>query len=144
MKLLLDTCTISELRRPNCHPAIRQLVAETPDNSLFLSVISIGEIAKGITLLPNSRRKAELTNWLAGIHQAFADRILPIDGETADIWGQLTAQAQTKGKVIPMADGLIAATARQHSLSVVTRNSRDFEETGVFLIDPWAIDPWEN
>lgn len=144
MRVLLDTCTISELRRPNCHPAIRQLMADTPDNSLYVSVISIGEIAKGITLLPDGHRKAELASWLAGLNQAFADRILPIDRETADIWGQLTARAQTQGKVIPMADGLIAATALQHGLSVVTRNSRDFVATGVFLIDPWAIDPWEN
>lgn len=143
MKILLDTCVISELQRPNVHPAIRQLLADTPDDSIFLSAITVGELTKGVALLPEGHRKQALNIWLSGLTQSFADRILPIGKETADIWGKLTARAQHQGKTIPVADGLIAATALQHGLSVVTRNTRDFIQTGVFMIDPWSVDPWE-
>jgi len=94
-------------------------------------------------LLPEGHRKQALNIWLSGLTQSFADRIFPIGKETADIWGKLTARAQHQGKTIPVADGLIAATALQHGLSVVTRNTRDFIQTGVFMIDPWSVDPWE-
>lgn len=144
MKVLLDTCVISELARPNCHPAIRQLLSDTPEEHLYLSVITIGELTKGVSLLAESHRKQALQLWLYGLLRRFSAQILPITEDTAEIWGKLTARAQGEGKTIPIADGLIAATALGHGLAVVTRNSRDFVATGVLVIDPWSVDAWEE
>jgi predicted nucleic acid-binding protein len=138
LKVLLDTCVLSELRRPKGHKSVRQAVAAFEDESLFVSVISIGEIAKGIALLKESENKRALQAWLAGLERNYADRILSIDLETVRIWGEITALAQKAGKQIPASDGLIAATARRHGLHVMTRNTADFEPTGALVINPWT------
>lgn len=138
MRALLDTCVLSELRKPQADTGVRQAVGEIPDEDLFVSVISIGEIAKGIALLDNSRRKRELQSWLQTLERDYAARILPVDRETAHIWGELTAAARQNGRIISVSDGLIAATARCHGLHVMTRNIADFEPTGALLINPWT------
>jgi predicted nucleic acid-binding protein len=138
LKVLLDTCVLSELRRPKCNKVVRQAVESLDDESLFVSVISIGEIAKGIALLRDGDNKRALQTWLQGIERNYADRILPIDLETTRIWGQITATAQKAGRQIPASDGLIAATARRHGLHVMTRNTADFESTGVLVLNPWT------
>jgi toxin FitB len=138
VKVLLDTCVLSELRRPRGHPGVRQAVDSLDDESLFVSVISIGEIFKGITLLRESQKKRALETWLQILERYYADRLLPIDLETSRIWGELTAAAQKAGRAVHAADGLIAATALRHGLRVMTRNTADFEPTGALLLNPWA------
>ena len=137
MRVLLDTCVLSELRKPQADAGVRQAVGEIPDDDLFISVISIGEIAKGIALLNESRRKRELQSWLQALERDYADRVLPVDRETAYIWGELTAIARRNGQIVPASDGLIAATTRRHGLHIMTRNVADFVPTGVMLINPW-------
>ena len=130
MKSLLDTCTVAELRKPDGNPAVKSAVAEISDSDLFLSVLTVGEIAKGIALLDPGRKKKTLNSWLAGLETRFADRILKIDVETARIWGEMTARAQKTGVTIPATDGLLAATALRHGLHILTRNTRTSNRAG--------------
>lgn len=138
MRVLLDTCVLSELRHPKGNPGVRQAVGALNEEELFVSVISIGEILKGTSLLKESPKKRALGTWLQTIEREYADRLLSIDLETSRVWGELTAKAQKTGKVVPATDGLIAATALRHGLRVMTRNTPDFETTGVMLLNPWV------
>ena len=137
MRVLLDTCVVSELQRKSCHPRVREAVRNLRTRDMFLSVITIGELTKGIALLPAGKKKEALRDWLSAIEQEGDRRILPVDKEAAQIWGEFTAGAQGRGKTVSAADGLIAATALRHGLHVMTRNSSDFHETGAMLINPW-------
>lgn len=137
MKALLDTCVLTELRQRDGRPAVKSAVAEIPDADLYLSVLTVGEIAKGIRLLAAGRKKSALTSWLTGLETLYGERILAIDMETARIWGELTARAQKSGITVPGVDGVLAATALRHGLHVMTRNTRHFEATGAIIIDPW-------
>ncbi len=137
MRLLLDTCVISEARRRRGHPGVLALLESIRSEDLFLSVITVGELAKGIALLPTGKRKDLLRDWLLTLERDYAERILPVDGETARTWGELTAAARRRGKAVSVSDGLIAATAIRHGISVVTRNVGDFRETGAMIINPW-------
>jgi toxin FitB len=94
VKGLVDTCVLAELRRPEGNPAVKSAIAAIPDDDLYLSVLIVGEIAKGVALLATGRKKKALTAWLNGLEAQFADQILVIDGETARIWGEITARAQ--------------------------------------------------
>jgi hypothetical protein len=107
------------------------------DEALFVSVISIGEILKGISLLRDGSRRRALEAWLKTLEHDYGDRLLSIDLETSRLWGELTAAAQKAGRVVHATDGLIAATALRHGLHVMTRNTADFEPTGVLLLNPW-------
>jgi len=140
VRVLLDTCVLSEIRKAEGNQGVRQAVDEILDDDLFVSVISIGEITKGVELLENGRRKRNLQGWLQTLARDYASRILQVDREAAHIWGELTAEAQKRGKVVASSDGLIAATARRHGLHIMTRNIADFEPTGAMLINPWATD----
>lgn len=137
MKVLLDTCVISETTRPGGSQRVRDHVSALQGQNVFLSVITIGEIANDIAHLKPGRKKDALASFLLDLEQDFGIRILDIDTETARIWGETAAGARKRGKVIPATDGLIAATALRHGLHVMTRNVSDFEETGVLLINPW-------
>jgi toxin FitB len=133
LTFLLDTNVVSEIRHGR-DPHVRRWVGEIEDVDLHLSVLTLGEIRKGIELL---RRRdpgqAEVfASWLGELHTRFADRIVPIDARIAEDWGRLNAAA-TRNTV----DSLMAATARIHGLTVVTRNTGDFEGCGVPLLDPW-------
>jgi hypothetical protein len=130
---------LSELRSPKGHLGVRRAVEAVESDSLFVSVVSVGEIAKGIALLKESKNKRELQAWLQALERYYADRLLPIDLEISHIWGELTAAAQKAGKIIPTSDGLIAATARRHGLYVMTRNTQHFEPTGISLLNPWSV-----
>ncbi|HEX5501330.1 MAG TPA: type II toxin-antitoxin system VapC family toxin [Thermomicrobiales bacterium] len=138
VRILLDTCVLSEIQRPQGEPRVRRRVAEIAPEELFLSAITLGEASKGIALLVEGRRKRELASWLSGLEQRFGEQILPVTREVAHIWGELAARAQTAGIQIPVTDGLIAATALNHGLHVMTRNTRHFAATGVLIIDPWT------
>lgn len=137
MRILLDTCVISELGRDRPNPEVCRRVAEVPSDDLFLSVLTLGEIAKGIALLADGNRRRSLQSWLTSLERDYADRLLEVDAETAAIWGELVAVAQKAGHTVGAIDGLIAATARRHGLHVMTRNVGDFEPTGVLLLNPW-------
>ena len=137
MKVLLDTCVLSELQKPAGSPAVQSFVDLSPGKSLFLSVITIGEITKGVALLSEGERKSSLRAWLIGLSSKFEDRILPLDQETAEIWGELSASGQQRGRSIPVADGLIAATAIRHGLHVATRNTAHFEAARAMIVNPW-------
>lgn len=137
MKSLLDTCVLAELRRPDGHPGVKAAVSEVRDSDLYLSVLIVGEIAKGVALLASSRKKKALASWINGLETTFGDRILGIDLDTARLWGELTALALKTGIVIPGVDGLLAPTALRHGLRVITRNTRHFEASGALVIDPW-------
>jgi predicted nucleic acid-binding protein len=117
---------------------VRGAIETLNSADLFVSVLSIGEIAKGIALLKEGRKKRALQIWLQTLESHYADRLLPIDLETSRIWGELTAAAQKAGRTVPASDGLIAATARRHGLCVMTNNSADFEPSGVPLLNPWG------
>lgn len=136
--MLLDTCVLSELQRPHGNATVLRTVQERNDDDLFISVISIGEIIKGVALLDEGNRKQSLQRWLQMLESSYSPRLLPIDLETVRIWGEMTAAARKVGYAIPVSDGLIAATALRHGLYVMTRNIKDFEYAGVMLCNPWA------
>ena len=137
MRVLLDTCVISEIARPCAEERVKASLAAIRSEDLFLSVVTIGEIAQGIALLPGSRKKDTLASFLLSLEQDYRSRILDVDLETARIWGETTAGARQRGKRIPPTDGLIAATAIRHGLHVMTRNVCDFAETGALILNPW-------
>lgn len=137
MRILLDTCVVSEISRPRGNPAVRQRVKDTPNKDLFMSVVTVGELVKGIGMLDAGKRKDQLSRWLLSLEQEYADRILPVDTETSRIWGEITAEAKKRGKIVSVPDGLIAATAIRHGLHIMTRNVSDFQETAAMLINPW-------
>jgi predicted nucleic acid-binding protein len=137
VNVLLDTCVVSELRRLKGASPVREAVENFPHEALFISVITLGEIAKGVALLAEGRKKREMALWFRELNENFADNVLAIDRDTTHIWGEITARAQTQGIQIPAADGLIAATALRHGLHVMTRNTKHFAATGALVIDPW-------
>jgi len=138
LRVLLDTCVLSELRHPKGNPRVRSAVELVETQNLFLSVISVGEIVKGIRLLKDGKKKQDLRRWLQALEKNYADRILLVDLEISHLWGELTAEAQERGNVVPASDGLIAATARHHGLRVMTRDTEHFEAAGALVINPWT------
>jgi predicted nucleic acid-binding protein len=139
VKYLLDTCLISELVKREPNPAVVSWLDEEDEQKLFLSVLNLGELQKGISKLPDGAKKDELQAWVAlDLVERFAGRILDIDLETALCWGRLQGEAEQAGEKLPVMDSLIAATAAAHGLVVVTRNVRDMERCGVKVCNPWA------
>ena len=139
MKYLLDTCLISELVKKEPNPAVVSWLDEQDEQKLFLSVLNLGELQKGISKLPDGTKKNELQAWVAlDLVERFTGRILEIDLETALCWGRLQGEAEQAGEKLPVMDSLIAATATAHGLVVVTRNVRDIERCGVRVFNPWA------
>ena len=137
MSYLLDTNVLSELRRKNPDPGVVEWFTNRPASTLFLSVLTLGELRKGIEEILDPIRSAALTDWLeTDVSSFFTGRILAIDAELADTWGRLTANHPSS---LPAIDSLLAATAAKHGLSIVTRNARDFEGLGIKVINPWAL-----
>ena len=135
MAYLLDTCIISELRKPACNPGVSDWMSGIQPNEAFLSVLTLGEIRRGIEL---HRRKSPaaaggLERWLLGLETHYGDRILPITPAVADMWGRLSPQ-----QPLPVTDGLLAATALESKLTVVTRNTADFARSGVSTLNPFS------
>lgn len=138
MRFLLDTCVVSELvaRRPDL--GVVQWVDSVVEENLFLSAIAVGEIKKGIEKLAVSSRRSTLAEWLDDeLLVRFQDRILPIDTAVMLVWGKLVADLEKRGKRMPAIDSLLAATALQGGLGLVTRNEDDFAHCGVTVINPW-------
>jgi tRNA(fMet)-specific endonuclease VapC len=139
MKYLLDTCVLSELVTKQPAPKVVEFVDSLDPDDVYLSIITIGEIVKGIEKLPNSRRKQELHAWLKeDLLARFQGKIIPIDEDVIVEWGILTARIEAAGKPMPAIDSLIAATAQANRLALVTRNVDDFSASGVELVNPWV------
>lgn len=138
MSYLLDTNIISELKKPNPNSNVLAWFANTPDTSLYLSVITLGEIRRGVEQLPqNAIRKESLRIWLEHELPAwFGDRILDIDQGVCECWGKLLAYSKLS---IPAIDSLIMATAIQHKLRIVTRNAKDFPSDQIEIINPFEV-----
>lgn len=135
---LLDTNIISELVKPKPEANVTQWVENTDESLLYLSVLTLGEIRRGIAALPQSRRRATLEAWLdKDLRARFEGRILVIDEEVADRWGLLTAAARNSGIALPVIDGLLAATALEHNLTLVTRDTGQIPSMGVAVFNPW-------
>jgi toxin FitB len=135
---LLDTNIISELVKPRPEASVTTWIEATDESLLYLSVLTLGEIRRGIAALPQSRRRTTLEAWLdRDLRARFEDRILIIDQEVADRWGLLTAIARHNGIVLPVIDGLLAATALEHNLTLVTRDTGQIPSLGVQVFNPW-------
>jgi len=139
-RYLLDTNVVSEYSR-DAPPDIRvkTWVDAQKEDSLYLSVLTFGEIRKGTGLLPPGRKRTQLELWIdTDLLARFGARLLPINAQIAELWGTMAAEAQLKGIAIPIIDGLIAATAKHHELTIVTRNEKDFRMWGIPVVNPWA------
>ena len=139
MKYLLDTCLISELVKKAPNSSVVSWLDEQDEQSLFLSILTIGELQKGISKLPSSARKDALQVWVEhDLSLRFTGRIVDIDLETVLIWGRLQGELEQNGMIPPVMDSLIAATAKAHGLVVVTRNVKDIERCQVRVCNPWS------
>jgi hypothetical protein len=133
---LIDTNVLSELRRREPNANVVRWLSERPATTLYLSVLTLGELRKGIEGLSEGDRKRRLIDWLeVELPAYFAGRILPVDATVADRWGRLLAQA---GRPLPAIDSLLAATALSQDLTLVTRNLKDFQHAGLSVLDPWS------
>ena len=139
MPYLLDTNVLSEGARAEPHPGVRDWLTKLDSLEAYLSVLTLGEIGKGLSLMPPGPRKTALRDWLGhDLRERFRGRILAVDGEVALAWGELDAQGQRMGRPLPVVDGLLLATALTHGLTFVTRNIRDCGDRGVEVLNPWT------
>ena len=135
---LLDTNCISELVRPQPEPRVIDWMNTADEGLLYLSVLTLGEIRKRLSGLTQGKRRTHLESWLdVDLQARFAGRIIAIDAAIADRWGVLAAQAKGRGKALSAIDGLLAATALHHNLTVVSRNASDFTNAQVEVLNPW-------
>jgi len=138
MRYLLDTCVISEIIKPVPDKKVTSWLAEQEESSLFLSVLSFGEIEKGIEKAPDNTRKKKLKLWVEeDLKQRFEGKILPVDLDVSTMWGSLQGIAEKIGKPMPSIDGLIAVSGLVNNCIVVTRNTSDMEQSTVELFNPW-------
>lgn len=139
MSYLLDTNAVSEWVKPRPDLGLVRWLDEVDEDRTYLSVLTVGELRKGIERLPEGAKKRRLGGWLTDeLVDRFAGRILPVDVAVADLWGGLLAVAQSQGASVAAVDGLIAATALVHGLEVVTRNAEHFAPVGVGVLNPWT------
>jgi predicted nucleic acid-binding protein len=138
---LLDTNCVSELVRIRPDPRVMEWLDAADEELLYLSVLTLGEIRKGLAELAQGKRRTRLETWLdVALGARFSGRILPIDAPVADRWGVLAAKAKIKGVSLPIIDGLLAATAIHYNLTVVSRNAKDFANAHVSVLNPWEAD----
>jgi hypothetical protein len=135
LSYLIDTNALSELRKRQPHLSVVRWFAQQPADVFFLSVLTLGELRKGIQAMSDGARRASFSAWLeTEVPDYFSGRILDVDVRIAERWGRLCAEA---GRTLPVIDSLLAATALEHGLTLVTRNLGDFELPGVHAINPW-------
>ena len=138
MTYLLDTNVISELIAKQPDADVVDWIDQLDPNVVYLSVITIGEIRKGIAKLPASKRRENLERWLfEDLLVRFHDHILPLDVNVLLAWGQLSGELAARGINLPAIDSLIAATVLHYRLTLVTRNEADFQHTGITMVNPW-------
>jgi toxin FitB len=135
---LLDTNCISEVVRVKPEPRVLEWMEAADEGLLYLSVLTLGDIRKGLASLPQGKRRTHLEAWLEiELQDRFSGRVLPIDAAVADRWGFLAADAKRKGKALSTIDALLAATALHYNLTIVSRNVSDFTSTQVPVLNPW-------
>lgn len=139
MRLLLDTNVLSEVTKPRPEGRVLEWLNGLDEDRSFISVVSIAEIRRGVALMDNGRKRDALDEWLASdLPQRFEHRVIPVEERVALAWGDLMGDAKRNGRGMSSMDGLIAATAIAHDLTLATRNIKDFEGFGIDLIDPWV------
>lgn len=142
MSYLLDTCVISELVKKQPNPGVMEWLDARDQGALYVSVLTLGELHKGISKLPESVKKDTLRYWLThDLIARFEGRILPLSIEIATTWGALQGEAERRGAKLPVVDSLIAATALIHHLTVVTRNVQDLQRCHAQVVNPWEPAP---
>jgi predicted nucleic acid-binding protein len=138
---LLDTNCVSELVRPKPDARVVEWMDAADEATLYLSVLTLGEIRKGAAGLAQGKQRTRLETWIeVELRARFAGRIMPIDSGVADRWGLIAAEAKRRGRALPVIDGLLAATALHHNLTIVSRNITDFAATQVQVLNPWQAD----
>lgn len=138
MNYLLDTCLLSELRKPEPDAGVVAWASDVDETRLFVSVLSLGEIQKGVAKLEDGRRKNAFQHWLEkDLLVRFEGRILPLDLDMAMEWGLVSAATESRGKPVPVVDALLAVTAMVRNLTLVTRNVKDFAGFPVKVLNPW-------
>lgn len=128
MRFLLDTCVISEMLRESPAPSVVHWLGSRAEDRLFLSALVLGELYQ----------RVQLETWIPSLESRFEGRILPLTEKECACWGRLSAGLQRKGIALPLADGLIAATALTHKMTLVTRNEKDMRACGVRIANPWG------
>jgi len=138
MKYLFDTCVVSEFNKKNPEKQLIDWIGFIDEDDCYISVLTIGEIYKGIAKLDNGLKKDNIRKWLErDLIERFENKILPFTEKTAKIWGKIQGESEKQGICIPTIDGLIAATAQEYDLILVTRNESDFNKTEISIINPW-------
>ncbi|MDB9394836.1 type II toxin-antitoxin system VapC family toxin [Microcystis aeruginosa] len=139
MKYLLDTCVLSEYVKKKPNDRVINWVDNQDELTLFVSILSIAELKKGIIRIKNSQpsRYKKLWNWFQKLEKRFANRILPLTEDILNTWAVICGQSEAEGKKLPIIDSLIAATAYEHDLIIVTRNITDFTFSSVRIFSPW-------
>jgi len=138
MNYLFGTCIISEVIRPRPSPAVLAWLERIPNERIYLSVLTLGELQKGILKVTDVRKARRLQTWFDNeIRERFKDHLLAVDADVAQEWGRLCAEAERGGHPRPIMDAFLAATAIVHHLTLVTRNTNDFAFTRVSLFNPW-------
>ena len=137
MKYLLDTCVVSEFFRNQSHDSVLAFINRIPNENLFLSTLTIGELHAGVPKVKDLVKSAKLIHWIEGLKHDFTDRIISFDLETSENWGNMKGELSKRGINLPIIDSMIAAIALSKNAILVTRNTKDFEATGVKLLNPW-------
>ncbi len=138
MNFLLDTCIISEPKQKRPSEKVLEWLDAQDESKLYLSVMTIGEIKKGITRLESGKKKANLEKWLEQLRIRFSRRIMPLSEKTFLVWGKMYGEFERKGIVRPAFDSLLEATALEHDMIFVTRNVKNFHDSQVTILNPWA------
>lgn len=139
MRLLLDTNVLSEVTKPSPDRGVLKWLDGLDEDRAFISVVSLAEIRRGVALMDEGRRREALGEWLArDLPQRFEHRVLVVDEPVALAWGDMMGLAKRRGRGLSSMDGLIAATAIAHDLTLATRNTKDFEGFGIEVFDPWT------
>lgn len=140
MRLLLDTNVLSEVTKPRPAEGVLNWLHGLDEDRTFISIVSIAEIRRGVALMENGRKRDALDEWLThDLPQRFDNRTIAVESAVAFAWGDLMALAKRSGRALASMEGLIAATAIAHDLTLATRNTKDFEGFGIDIVDPWAV-----
>jgi predicted nucleic acid-binding protein len=134
----LDTNVFRETWHPRGNATVKAVIASIDEGKLYMSVIVLGELCKGIAKLPPGEKQTKLIEWVDHVEAQFAGRVVPIDAAISKRWGEMTGRLAARGRVLPTPDSLIAATALHHDLTLLTRNVADFADTDVRVLDPWT------
>ncbi len=140
MKYLLDTCVIFEFTREYPYPSLVEWLNQQEESALHLSVISIGEIQKSLSRMGHTKKTHKIQKWLDdSLTKRFETRLLPLNKDILTTWGRISTSCEIKGHPLHVIDGLIAATAVQHNLTIVTRYTYDYKHLGLPILNPWEM-----